>query len=140
MHSLFSSRWFAETRVANGRSSFTLVFGVCRSLSFRHWHRGPSALSWRNPTPVSTPPQNQQRSQGKQAQAAASGPKLPRLSDSYVPIFSGQPASYKEWRQSAVNIVGSFSGVTWRPFREWLAESLEKGDVSTPSSPALRTT
>ena len=58
------------------------------------------------------------------------------LRDSYVPIFSGQPSDYKEWRQrihlyhrkmsitkrgneSVLNIVGSFTGLTWRLFQDW---------------------
>ena len=65
------------------------------------------------------------------------------LRDSYVPVFSGQPADYREWRQrihlyhrkmtiskrgneSVLNIVGSFTGVTWRLFQEWSIEELEK--------------
>ena len=65
------------------------------------------------------------------------------LRDSYVPVFTGQPSNYKEWRQrihlyhrkmtiskrsneSVLNIVGSFTGVTWRLFQDWSIEELEK--------------
>ena len=65
------------------------------------------------------------------------------LRDSYVPVFTGQPANYREWRQriqlyhrkmsltkraneSVLNIVGSFTGVTWRLFQDWGIEELEK--------------
>ena len=70
------------------------------------------------------------------------------LRDSYAPLFSGQPADYKEWRQrihlyhrkmtvskrsneSVLNIVGSFTGVTRRLFQEWSIEELEKEDAFT---------
>ena len=68
------------------------------------------------------------------------------LRDSYVPLFSGQPADYREWRQriqlyrrkmllskraneSVLNIVGSFKGVVWRLFEDWSLEKLEKDDA-----------
>ena len=68
------------------------------------------------------------------------------LRDSYVPTFSGQPADYREWRQrlhlyqrkmaitkrgheAALNLVGSFTGVTWRLFQDWTIEELEKEDA-----------
>ena len=64
------------------------------------------------------------------------------LRDNYVPTFSGRPADYREWRQrihlyqrkmaltkrqseAVLNIVGSFTGVTWRLFQEWSIEELE---------------
>ena len=67
------------------------------------------------------------------------------LRDSYVPVFSGQPADYREWRQriqiyhrktalskrageSVLNIVGSFRGVVWRLFEDWSLEKLERDD------------
>ena len=68
------------------------------------------------------------------------------LRDSYVPVFTGQPADYREWRQriqlyhrkmsltkraneSVLNIVGTFTGVTWRLFQDWGIEELEKEDA-----------
>ena len=68
------------------------------------------------------------------------------LRDSFVPLFSGQPADYKEWRQriqlghrkmsvskraqeSVLNIVGSFRGAVWRLFEDWSLEQLEKEDA-----------
>ena len=68
------------------------------------------------------------------------------LRDSYVPLFSGQPADYKEWRQriqlyhrkmslskrsqeSVLNIVGSFKGVVWRLFEDWGLDKLEKDNA-----------
>ena len=67
------------------------------------------------------------------------------LRDSYAPIFTGQPADYREWRQriqiyhrkmslskraneSALNIVGSFRGVVWRLFEDWSLEKFEQDD------------
>ena len=55
--------------------------------------------------------------------------------DSYVPLFSGQPFDYREWRQrvqlyyrkmtlakkaseGVLNIVGSFKGMVWRLFED----------------------
>ena len=66
------------------------------------------------------------------------------LRDSYVRLFSGQPADYKEWRQriqlyhrkmpfskrpqeSTLNIVGSFRCAVWRLFEG--LEQLEKDDA-----------
>ena len=68
------------------------------------------------------------------------------LRDSYVPVFTGQPADYREWRQriqlyhrkmsltkraneSVLNLVGSFTGVTWRLFQDWGIDKLEKEDA-----------
>ena len=67
------------------------------------------------------------------------------LRDSYVPLFTGQPADYREWRQriqiyhrkmslskraneSVLNIVGSFRGVVWRLFEDWSLEKFEQDD------------
>ena len=87
----------------------------------------------------------------KKAQAAGSGQNskdgtFMDLRDSFVPLFSGQPADYREWRarihlyhrkmaltkrstESVLNIVGSFTGVTWRLFQDWGHEELEKGEA-----------
>ena len=68
------------------------------------------------------------------------------LRDSFVPMFSGQPADYKERRQrfhlyhrkmtiskrapeSMLNIIGSFRGAVWRLFEDWSVEQLEKDDA-----------
>ena len=68
------------------------------------------------------------------------------LRDSFVPTFSGQPADYREWRQrlhlyqrkmaitkrgheAVLNLVGSFTGVTWRLFQDWTIEELHKEDA-----------
>ena len=87
----------------------------------------------------------------KKAQPAGSGQSskdgtFMDLRDSFVPLFSGQPADYREWRarihlyhrkmaltkrstESVLNIVGSFTGVTWRLFQDWGHEELEKGEA-----------
>ena len=87
----------------------------------------------------------------KKAQSAGSGQSskdgtFMDLRDSFVPLFSGQPADYREWRarihlyhrkmaltkrstESVLNIVGSFTGVTWRLFQDWGHEELEKGEA-----------
>ena len=84
--------------------------------------------------------------QKKTTQASSSdgkeGTVFTDLRDNYVPTFSGQPADYREWRQrihlyqrkmaltkrqseAVLNIVGSFTGVTWRLFQDWSIEELE---------------
>ena len=77
---------------------------------------------------------------------SASGTSYLDLRDSYVPVFSGQPSDYREWRQrihlyhrkmpitkrgneSVLNIVGSFTGLTWQLFQDWALEDLEKTDA-----------
>ena len=67
------------------------------------------------------------------------------LRDSFVPLFSGQPQDYKEYRKrlmlyhhkmkiskrsadSVLNILGSFQGVTWRLFEDFSVEEAEKED------------
>ena len=61
----------------------------------------------------------------KKAQSAGSGQSskdgtFMDLRDSFVPLFSGQPADYRERStESVLNIVGSFTGVTWRLFQDW---------------------
>ena len=86
----------------------------------------------------------QTQASGSAGSSSASG--YLDLRDSYVPIFSGQPSDYKEWRQrihlyhrkmsitkrgneSVLNIVGSFTGLTWRLFQDWALEDLEKTDA-----------
>eukprot|EP00913_Durusdinium_trenchii_P008565 g8044.t1 len=105
-------------------------------------------------------PENTNVASKKGAQAAGTGssskdgtPFLD-LRDSYVPIFSGQPADYREWRarihlyhrklaltkrsaESVLNIVGSFTGVTWRLFQDWGHEELEKSDAFEEVIPTL---
>ena len=88
------------------------------------------------------------QTQAAPASSSKEGTSYADLRDSYVPLFSGQPADYKEWRQrihlyhrkmaiskrsneSVLNIVGSFTGVTWRLFQEWSIEELEKEDAFT---------
>ena len=68
------------------------------------------------------------------------------LRDSYVPLFSNQPLEYKEYRkrlnlyykkmviskrvgESVLNILGSFSGVTWKLFEDYSVEDVEKSDA-----------
>ena len=77
--------------------------------------------------------------------AAKDGDTL-SLRDSYVPLFSNQPSDYREYRkrlnlyhkkmviskrtgESALNIIGSFSGVTWKLFEDFPIENVEKGDA-----------
>ena len=68
------------------------------------------------------------------------------LCDSYVPLFSNQPSDYREqyrkrlnlYRkkmtiskragESVLNILGSFSGVTWKLFEDFPIEDVDKGD------------
>ena len=67
------------------------------------------------------------------------------LRDSFVPLFSGQPQDYKEYRkrlmlyhhkmkiskrtaESVLNILGSFQGVVWRLFEDFSVEDAEKED------------
>ena len=67
------------------------------------------------------------------------------LRDSFVPLFSGQPQDYKEYRkrlmlyhhkmkiskrtaESVLNILGSFQGVVWRLFEDFSVEEAEKED------------
>ena len=71
--------------------------------------------------------------------------ELYNLRDSYVPVFSGQPSDYREYRkrlslyhkkmqlskrtgESILNILGSFQGVTWRLFEDFSVEDAEKED------------
>ena len=68
------------------------------------------------------------------------------LRDSYVPLFNGQPAEYKEYRkrlslyhkkmllskrggEAVLNIIGSFTGVVWRLFEDFPVEDCEKEDA-----------
>ena len=77
--------------------------------------------------------------------AAKDGDTL-SLRDSYVPLFSSQPSDYREYRkrlnlyhkkmviskrtgESVLNIIGSFSGVTWKLFEDFPIEDVEKGDA-----------
>ena len=63
--------------------------------------------------------------------AGSSGPDVATQRDSWIPVFSGQPSDYKEWRkrttlyhqkmvlgkrhgESILNIVGSLTGTAWR--------------------------
>ena len=99
-------------------------------------------MSQRNPQQKKKAPATSSRSMSKEETAAYAD-----LRDSYVPLFSGQPADYREWRQriqlyrrkmllskraneSVLNIVGSFKGVVWRLFEDWSLEKLEKDDAS----------
>ena len=67
------------------------------------------------------------------------------LRDSFVPLFSGQPQDYKEYRkrlmlyhhkmkiskrtaESVLNILGNFQGVVWRLFEDFSVEDAEKED------------
>ena len=81
--------------------------------------------------------------------AASAGTKeveTQNLRDSYVPLFSNQPSEYKEYRkrlnlyhkkmviskragESVLNILGSFSGVTWKLFEDYPVEDVEKSDA-----------
>ena len=78
--------------------------------------------------------------------ASKEDPNFLDLRDSFVPVFSGQPADYREWRQrimiyhrkmamtkraneSVLTIVSSFRGMVWRLFEDWSLEKLEKDDA-----------
>ena len=68
------------------------------------------------------------------------------LRDSYIPVFTGLPQDYKEWKkriemyhrkmmlskrgqESVLNILGSFQGAAWRLFEETCMSELEKEGV-----------
>ena len=63
--------------------------------------------------------------------------------DSFIPLFTGQPADYKEWRkrihiyhrkmtiskrsgESLLNIIGSLTGTAWRLLEDFDLETAEK--------------
>ena len=86
------------------------------------------------------------------ASAAPSGSSAPldtqSLRDSYIPIFSGQPSDYREWRkrinlyykkmvmtkragEAILNILGSFTGVVWRLFEDFPEDEIDKESAFT---------
>ena len=63
--------------------------------------------------------------------------------DSYIPLFSGQPSDYKEWRkrltiyvlkmrmskreaEGLLNVIGSLSGTAWKLLESFPIEEIEK--------------
>eukprot|EP00435_Cladocopium_sp_Y103_P011780 s1452_g3.t1 len=77
--------------------------------------------------------------------ASASSTPLSDVStrDSFIPLFTGQPADYKEWRkrihiyhrkmtiakrtgESLLNIIGSMQGTAWRLLEDFDLETVEK--------------
>ena len=87
--------------------------------------------------------------------ASKEDPNFLDLRDSFVPVFSGQPADYREWRQrimiyhrkmamtkraneSVLTIVSSFRGMVWRLFEDWSLEKLEKDDAFEKMLEVLR--
>ena len=133
-----------KTYVKDGpRSSFRLsssLLGSCHLLPQHPSNQaGPRRALWHHgPT--------EEDSDAGMRIGKRSGTSYLDLRDSYVPVFSGQPSDYREWRQrihlyhrkmsitkrgneSVLNIVGSFTGLTWQLFQDWALEDLEKTDA-----------
>ena len=72
---------------------------------------------------------------------AATSPESPTQRDSYIPVFTGQPADYREWRkriqlyhakmslgnrrgEAVINLVSTLTGAAWRRL-------MEDSDVTT---------
>ena len=111
-----------------------------------------NSTPWEGATACSlTSPMSQKKGQQK-GKAQGSGTSSTEdtsyadVRDSYVPLFSGQPADYREWRQrvqlyyrkmtlakksseGVLNIVGSFKGVVWRLFEDWPLDRFDKEDA-----------
>ena len=80
------------------------------------------------------------------ASSTANGPTAldnTSTKDSFIPLFSGQPSEYKEWRkritiyhhkmaiskrsaESILNIIGSMQGTAWRLLEDFPLENVEK--------------
>lgn len=77
--------------------------------------------------------------------AASSQPDGANQRDSYIPVFSGQPADYKEWRkriqlyyrkmvmqkrtgEANLNIIASMQGTAWKLLEDYPLDDVEKKD------------
>ena len=147
-----------KTRVKNGCRSSTLVLVACICPPF--FTNGFEAIKHdlvelyhlaTHPTPTD------RRQQGQQTQAASTssskGTGYVDLWDSYAPVNSGQPSDYEEWREDplvpsqdakrsnerALNIVGSFTGLTLRSWRKKTLSSARLRPWMTPARSLLPT-
>ena len=74
---------------------------------------------------------------------AATSPESPTQRDSYIPVFTGQPADYREWRkriqlyhakmalsnrrgEAVINLVSTLTGAAWRLMEDFDVTTAEK--------------
>ena len=80
---------------------------------------------------------------GGTGSASTAGMDVSTAKDSYIPLFSGQPSDYKEWRkrltiyvlkmrmqkreaEGLLNVIGSLSGTAWKLLENFPIEEIEK--------------
>ena len=74
---------------------------------------------------------------------AATSPESPTPRDSYIPVFTGQPADYREWRkrialchakmalssrrvEAVINLVSTLTGAAWRLMEDFDVTTADK--------------